>query len=306
MKILIGLIIGVTILVTAISGYLFYIAQVRSDKDFVDLGIRKPGEALYEEQTRWQALPKEPVVLKTRDGLTLSGDYVKADKPSKKIAIIIHGFSVDRRTVVPYAELMQRQGYNVLSADNRAAGKSEGKFIGYGYLEAKDYLEWINQLIAEYGEDTEIVVYGTSLGGATTMLLAGMNPPKQVKAFIEDCGYSDLREELAFKGGKMYKLPTWILNPFTSILSLYSQAFAGYSYDDVRPAKALESNTRPMLFIHGGNDMFVPTHMVNDVYNATKGPKEKLIVPGAGHMDAYEVDQTKYVNTVTNFLKKHV
>lgn len=306
MKILVGVLLALFVLTTVITGYLFYVAQVRSEKDFVDKGIREPGDALYAEQSRWQALPKEEVTLTTRDGLTLRGDYVKADKPSKKIAIVIHGFSVDRRTVVPYSELMHRQGYNVLSADNRSAGKSDGKYIGYGYLEAKDYLEWIDQLIAEHGEDTEIVVYGTSLGAATTMLLAGMNPPSQVKAYIEDCGYSDLREELAFKGGKMYKLPEGVINPISSILSLYSRMFAGYSYDDVKPAKALENNTRPMLFIHGDDDMFVPTYMVDDVYNATKGPKEKLIVPGAGHMDAYEDDQEKYVSTVTGFLDKYV
>lgn len=306
MKILIGLVVGLIVLITAISGYLFYVAQVRSDKDFVNTGVRTAGQPLYEEQTRWQALPKEDVSLKTKDGLTLRGEYVKAVQPSKKIAIVIHGFGVDRRTVVPYAELMHRQGYNVLSADNRSAGKSDGTYIGYGYLEAKDYLEWIKQLIAEHGEDTEIVVYGTSLGAATTMLLAGMNPPKQVKAYIEDCGYSDLREELAFKGGKMYNLPAAVINPMSSILSIYSQVLAGYSYDNVKPAKALEKNTRPMLFIHGGKDMFVPTYMVDEVYNATKGPKEKLVVPGAGHMNAYEDAKTEYVNTVTGFLGKYV
>lgn len=306
MKILASVLIVLFVLTTIITGYLFYVAQVRSDKDFVDTGVRTEGQPLYEEQTRWQELPKEEVSLKTKDGLTLRGEYVKADKPSKKIAIVIHGFSVDRRAVVPYSELMQRKGYNVLSADNRSAGKSDGKYIGYGYLEAKDYLEWINKLIAEQGEDIEIVVYGTSLGGATTMLLAGMNPPSQVKAYIEDCGYSDLREELAFKGGKMYKLPEGVINPISSVLSMYSSMLAGYSYDDVKPAKALENNTRPMLFIHGGDDMFVPTYMVDDAYTASNGPKEKLVVPGAGHMDAYEDDQEKYVSTVSGFLNKYV
>jgi hypothetical protein len=306
MKILTGFAIVLFVLTTVISGYLFYVAQVRSEKDFVDTGVREPGEALYEQQTRWQALPKEDVTLETADGLTLKGEYVKAEKPSKKIVIVIHGFSVDRRTVVPYSELMHSQGYNVLSADNRAAGKSEGTYIGYGYLEAKDYLAWINQLIAEHGEDTEIVVYGTSLGAATTMLLAGMNPPSQVKAFIEDCGYNDLREELNWKGGQMYKLPSWILEPFSSVLSIYSQLLAGYSYNDVRPEKSLENNTRPMLFIHGAEDLFVPTSMVHKVYDATKGPKEKLVVPGADHMEAYEKDEETYVKTVSDFLAKYV
>ena len=41
-----------------------------------------------------------------------------------------------------------------------------------------------------------------------------------------------------------------------------------------------------MLFIHGDADTFVPFEMLDEVYNAAKVEKEKLIVPGAGHGEA--------------------
>lgn len=46
-----------------------------------------------------------------------------------------------------------------------------------------------------------------------------------------------------------------------------------------------------MLFIHGENDTFVPFSMLDEVYNATQGPKEKYVVPGAEHAKAYNKTQ---------------
>lgn len=37
-----------------------------------------------------------------------------------------------------------------------------------------------------------IILYGVSMGGATVMNVAGEKIPKQVKAIIEDCGYTSV------------------------------------------------------------------------------------------------------------------
>ncbi|WP_022791555.1 alpha/beta hydrolase [Weissella halotolerans] len=305
-KIICGLMTILALGYLGMSAYFFHTAQVRSEKSFVSGGRLKPTDHLYAQQQAWLALPKKPVQLKTEDGLLLKGDYVPADQPTKKIAIVIHGFSVDHNANITYAQLMHEQGYNVVLADNRAAGRSQGRYIGFGYLEAKDYLAWIKQLIKQEGADSEIVVYGTSLGGATTMLLAGMQPPKQVKAFIEDCGYNDVRQELYYEANGMYHLPMWITRPMVETLSLYSRWLAGYSYDQVRPTEALKHNRRPILFIHGSEDKFVPTAMIHDVYRANRGPKEQYIAKSAGHMDAYQVDPQKYEAVVSHFLHRYV
>lgn len=305
-KILCGLMVVLALGYVGMSAYFFHTAQVRAKKSFVSGGRLKSTDRLYPQQQAWLALDKKPVELKTKDGLLLKGEYVPAARPTKKIAIVIHGFAVDHNANITYAQLMHQQGYNVLLADNRAAGRSQGRYIGFGYLEAKDYLAWIKQLIQQHGTDSEIVVYGTSLGGATTMLLSGMQPPKQVKAYIEDCGYNDVREELYYEANGMYHLPMWLTRPMVETLSFYSNWLAGYHYGQAKPTTALKHNRRPMLFIHGDEDKFVPTRMIHDVYSASRGPKEQYIAKGAGHMDAYQVDPSKYETVVGNFLQKYV
>lgn len=63
---------------------------------------------------------------------------------------------------------------------------------------------------------------------------------------------------------------------------------------------------RPILFIHGEKDNFVPTEMVYRNYAATHAPKELLIIENAGHTQAYETDIPLYRNTVKNFLDKYL
>lgn len=68
---------------------------------------------------------------------------------------------------------------------------------------------------------------------------------------------------------------------------VYSKILAGYSYNQVDSIAAVKKNDRPMLFIHGDEDNFVAGYMVHDVYDAAKGPKQKMVVAGADHMEAY-------------------
>jgi len=50
----------------------------------------------------------------------------------------------------------------------------------------------------------------------------------------------------------------------------------------------------------------VPFSMLDEVYNATQGPKEKYVVPGAEHAKAYNKNPEKYKETVAAFLDKYI
>ncbi|TYC48916.1 alpha/beta hydrolase [Weissella muntiaci] len=288
------------------GGYFFKVAEVREKKSFITGSELSKKDVLYQEQ---QAFINQPTMTEWQqtatDGTKLVGYYVPAAKATKKTVIVIHGFGVDHKAMAPYGTMFHNMGYNVLMPDDRAAGKSGGKYIGYGYLDAKDYLKWIDQVVAKNGQDSEIVVMGASMGGATTMMLSGMNPPTQVKAFIEDAGYSSVSAELKYQAGSMYGLPKWLSNILIPVVSAYSKVFAGYSYGEADAVKLLKNNQRPMLFIHGGADTFVPTRFVNQVYRATKGPKEKMIVPNAKHVQSYATDPIAYENKVRDFMTKY-
>lgn len=296
---IIGLLI---VILVAAGGYFFRVAEVRAEKDFINGSALTKQDTLYKQQEAWRGLKQTTWQVKADDGVKLVGHYAPAKQPTNKTVVVIHGFGVDHDAMAPYGALFHQLGYNVLMPDDRAAGKSGGHYIGFGYLDAKDYLHWLQAIIDKNGTDSQIVVMGASMGGATTMMLAGMNPPKQVKAFIEDAGYTSVMDELMFQAGDMYGIPTWLAKILLPVVSLYSKIFAGYDYYQANAVQLLHHNQRPMLFIHGGDDKFVPTKYVHEVYAATNGPKEKYVVPGAGHVQSYATNPAKYQAKIQDFL----
>ncbi|MDF8373000.1 alpha/beta hydrolase [Weissella paramesenteroides] len=287
------------------GGYFFHVAEVRAKKDFVGSGLVSKKNPLYPQQQKWLAADTETWHLRAKDGTKLVGSYLPATQPTNKTVIVIHGFGVDHKAMAPYGEMFHRMGYNVFMPDNRAAGKSGGKYIGFGYLDAKDYQGWIKELLAKNGKQSRITVMGASMGGATTMMLSGMNPPKQVEAYIEDSGYTSVTDELHYEAGNMYGLPDWLANLIIPVVSGYSKVLAGYSYHEADAERLLAKNKRPMLFIHGDNDKFVPTRFMKPVYEASNGPKEKYLVPGAAHVESYRTNPAKYEAKVRQFLNQY-
>lgn len=158
-------------------------------------------------------------------------------------------------------------------------------------------------MLENNGKSQEIVLYGVSMGAATVMMTSGEKLPDNVKAIIEDCGYSSVHDELAYQLDDMFSLPAF---PLMQVTSLVTKVRAGYFFGEANAVEQLKKNQRPMLFIHGDEDTFVPFEMLDKVYRATKGPKEKYVVKGAEHAEAYKTDPEKYQQVVQQFLSQYV
>ncbi len=309
MKLWIKILIGVTLLVTVVlvfaSNYFYNYAVVPSEKDFLEGDT--PGTTKTNEESSAQSWFANPENRKewqqtSADGLKLSAIYLPATD-SHKTAIVAHGYMGNAETMANYAKMFHDLGYNVLVPDARGHGKSEGDYIGFGWHERKDYVKWIDQVLETNGQSEEIVLYGISMGAATVMMTSGEPLPTNVKAIIEDCGYSSVNEELAYQLNELFSLPPF---PLIQVTSLMTKIRAGYFFGEADAIKQLEKNQLPMLFIHGDADTFVPYEMLDKVYQATNGPKEKYIVPGAEHAKAYSIDPENYQKTVSSFLEKYV
>lgn len=79
--------------------------------------------------------------------LEIIGLLSTCEKEQHKTAIIAHGYMGQATDMPQYAKIYHDLGYNVLMPDARGHGKSEGDYIGFGWDERKDYLQWINRII---------------------------------------------------------------------------------------------------------------------------------------------------------------
>ncbi|MBU5365414.1 alpha/beta hydrolase [Enterococcus devriesei] len=302
-KIILGIILLLVIALIAAGNYFYSYAVVPTEKDFLsDSSEKKSAELVAAEDWFNDKNNRSEWQLQSKDGLKLSAYYLPAQKDQHKTAIIAHGYMGQASDMPQYAKIYHDLGYNVLMPDARGHGKSEGDYIGFGWPERKDYLQWIDRIVKDDSQ-SEIVLHGVSMGAATVMMTSGEKLPENVKAFVEDCGYSSAKDELSYQLKDMFNLPAFPLIPVTSLIT---KIRAGYFFGEANAVKQLHNNTKPMLFIHGDKDAFVPFSMLDTVYEATKGPKEKYVVHGAKHAEALSTDPAMYQEKVTEFLETYV
>ena len=236
----------------------------------------------------------EDVFMKARDGLVLKGYFLPAEKPSDKLAVLVHGYTATGPGefggfIRFYHEEL---GYNILLPDHRAHGRSGGKRIGFAALEWQDILDWTDIYAKRLGPDTEVVLHGISMGGATVMQCNANNPPAYVKCIVEDCGYTNGYEMMWLAARRDLHLN---IPPIMWACAMWFRLFTGKSLRrDSDPYGNIDRFARPTLFVHGAEDPFVPTEMGERCYAAATVEKDLLLVPGAAHAMAYYIGKEEY------------
>ena len=253
------------------------------------------------ENEKWLAENAKDIYLQNKK-INLHSYEIKNIKESKIWVIAVHGYTDSANFMVPAAKQFLNYGYNVLMPDLRAHGKSEGKYIGMGWLDKDDIILWIDYLIATYG-NIKIILYGISMGAATVMMASGENLPSNVRMVIEDCGYTSVWDEFAYELKYLFKMPKF---PALYNANIITKIKAGYSLKKASCIKQIKKSKLPILFIHGDKDKFVPFYMVNKLYEAAGEKKEKLVVQGAAHAEARLINSEKYWHTVRKFIKRYI
>lgn len=228
-------------------------------------------------------------------GEELKGFYYPCGSNGKKIAFIIHGYRSDHcETAGMYYDYYKSRGIDVFCCDHTASGESEGKFIGFDILETEDCLAWIDELISRFGHDTQIILHGFSMGGATVMQMSS-HCPANVKFIIEDSGFINAKASLKHQVGIMYEP-----------LRLINKLVAGYDLNKSDVTESLRSSTVPMLFVHGREDKLVPFVNGPTVYKLYSGEKDFLFCKGTRHIETMYTSPEKYAAKIDSFINKYI
>lgn len=237
--------------------------------------------------------------LMSADGLRLHATWFPQGE-CKKIVICFHGYtSQGMKDYLGLSGYYLKNGYSMLLVDERAHGESEGKYIGFGCLDRIDALKWINWVLRKCGEDVEILLHGTSMGGATVLMMSSLELPAQVKGIVSDCAFTSPKEVFSHVLKNMYHLPAF---PVMNISNFLNKRFAGYGLDECNAAREVKKAKVPILFIHGSGDTFVPYSMCETMYENCASSKKKLIIEGAAHAECYYKDTDAYENALTEFI----
>ena len=244
----------------------------------------------------------QKVCITSFDGKQLAAYKKTPPNCGHKWVLLVHSYRSDHTFMNPYAEEYLNNNYIVLQPDNRAHGDSQGDFIGMGYLDQYDLLQWIQYIIMQDPE-AEIVLHGVSMGASALMMLSSQdNIPDNIIAIIEDSGYKSADDYLAWKLKKKAHLPAF---PAIPIANTAIKLIAGYSLYDASAIEGVKHSKVPILFIHGTNDQTVPVEDAYDLYNAASCRKDLLIINNAGHGEAVVIDEQLYWGSVYQFINKN-
>lgn len=301
-----ALILFFFIILLAFGAILFYVVCSRDGK-LVSKIISSGGEEILggysDEIKKGQEIlkkrEKSEISIKSDDGLTLHGIFVKGDEQSRTIICVhgYHGSPVHDFSIA--TEALLKCG-NLLFIDQRSHGKSEGKYITFGVRECRDCKAWADFISDKMGEDHPIYLDGVSMGGTTVLMASALDLPKNVKGIIADCSFTSPYEIVSCIACRIFKREPRLL---IASVDLYCRVFAGFSLSENSTVRAMEKNHLPILFAHGTGDSLVPHSMTQAAYDACTSSKNLILAKDAEHGLSYVIDTERYSDAIENLFK---
>ena len=262
-----------------------------------------PGSTAWYDGLKAQGILKDTTIVGYND-FKVHACYVPAANPAdaQGTAIVVHGYG-DNHFVFLYLVRMYRDtfNYNVLFPDLQYHGYSEGNHIQMGWNDRFDIEKWIEVAHGIWNDDF-MVLHGVSMGAATVMMTSGDPLPEYVRAFVEDCGYASV--VLQFNNNRKQSF-AFIPPDVLQSASLVTKIKYGWGFWQASSVKQLKKCDRPMLFIHGDADDFVPFSHLQKNYDAKiHGYKEMWVAEGAVHANSYAKHPEEYTEHVRAFLER--
>ena len=219
------------------------------------------------------------VTFQTADGLTLRAWFVPAARPASVTVLFLSGNGGNRAMRAPLASALAARGIATLLVDYRGYGGNPGRPSESGLAAdaraARAYLAGRPDV-----DTTRIVYFGESLGTGVAVRLATEQPPF---ALVLRSPYTSLVDV----GRRAY--------PMLPVNLLLTDRFA--SLDRIANVKC------PVLVIAGTRDSIVPADLSKRLFEATPGPKKKLLmIDGADHNDYELLAGTELIDAVVAFL----
>jgi hypothetical protein len=235
------------------------------------------------------------------DGILLEGHLLEHPNP-KRVVIMFHGWrgSWDKDGNLLAKGLYAKKS-TILLVEQRAHGKSGGKYIGFGILERYDCLRWIDY-ISKNVEKVPIYLSGVSMGASTVLMAAGMNLPERVKGIIADCGFTTPYDMVMLSAKKFINIKS-NLSKVVDAVNAAIKKKAGYDLREYSTIEAMKKCKIPIFFAHGTGDDFVPYKMTVLNYINCHSRKMLFVGKGVAHTECYKSEPQRYMDELTLFFQ---
>jgi pimeloyl-ACP methyl ester carboxylesterase len=271
----------------------------------------------------FEPLEGEQVNFRAFDGLSLRGMFLRGnpDMPDKGAIIFAHEFASDRLSCARYCRPLLKAGYDVFSFDFRAHGQSspEENYQPRQWASDREVSDMVGAIafvedwLEQQHRPVRLGLFGISRG-ACAAILAAWNDPRVTTilcdgAFSSDTTLEYLMKRWAYIFAKVRFVyenhPPTFWRFLRWLLFLRCRRTLNCEFPSVRKALARMEN-KPVFFIHGECDSYVPSSQAEMLYALSDRPKYLWIVPAARHNEAVVVQPAQYAQRIVAFFDRHL
>ena len=255
----------------------------------------------------WFEDAKQPVTIVSDDDLLLHAwlfDPDCADPEPHLFAVCCHGYTGEPAEMARWAHRYARMGFTVLVPAQRSHELSEGRYVGMGWLERNDLLDWI-RLVVDSDPQARILLHGNSMGAATVMMTTG-DPrlPRNVVAAVEDSGYASVTDQFTQVARSMFRMPQAVARLMVTLSSLVCRRRAGWRFEDAVHARAASYDDPDAIRPRRRRLVHPPSCLQRNHDACASLDRQALLVPGAEHTMAAAVAPEVYWRKVEHFVTR--
>ena len=195
---------------------------------------------------------------------------------SKTLIIVCHGLESNNRPSPPFTPEFTSEYFVNLSHQTKASVFSFD-FSGFGESQGKHAVSLIKRnsevkSVVDYfsSKYEKILLYGNSLGGATSAIAAGKY--KSIQGIITVNGFFSLHPKMLYKANILLILSVLMTNPLY-VKELY------FLVKDLKVDKI----KIPALVIHSDKDNLVNSKQSINFFNTLQTRKKLVLIPGNDH-----------------------
>jgi len=175
-------------------------------------------------------------------------------------------------------------------------------------------IAYVEDWLEGHGRPVEIGLFGISRGAGAAILAARNNPA--VKAITADSAFSSdttlehLMKRWAYIFAKVRFVyenhPPQFWRFLRWLLFRECRRKLNCTFPSVRKALRRMAGPKPILFIHGERDSYIPVEQSQLLYEQAPGPKSLWVVPQAKHNQSAVVRPEYYALRTVTFFDEHL
>ncbi len=284
-------------LITILLGV--YIAYKQSNRIMYRKNKRHPVENFPSDY----GLDFDKVSFINEDGITLKGWFIPAKEHSEKTIIFLHGWGLNKGSILPTTYFLRDYGFNLFYFDFRGSGDSGDGLSSIGYLEIRDAeaaVKTVKQLYPQQAQ--KLGIYGLSMGGAVAVYEGAHN--KYIQCVVaEGCYYS--YEKVVARWARVHKHTPYF--PLVALTLFFARKRLGLNPEQFSPKHNIKKlKGKPLFLINGSDDTLAPRHDARKLFAAAEEPKQMWIVANAAHTQSAMVAGKQYQNRLAEFFTKYL